>query len=206
VNSPLTLTSAFKMPPKIKPVSTRSDAEAAADEWMPYIREWLIGAIQDPNQHRDIGKVLAQASEIVAADKLSKAAGRPLKLVVGESFDSRTDDGMPLVRAQHKFRMNDWHFETTRRNSKKNKDTNGTGHVAYRATEFDVCTIMVPGPHFGVTGSYIRCIPTSALVNPNKPDQLVTTINAKMRKTYDNEDKTREVIKQLYQTPPSPQD
>jgi hypothetical protein len=173
---------------------------------MPYIREWLISAILDSKQHRDIGKVLAQASEIVSAQKLSEAAGRPLKLVVGESFDSCTADDKPSVRAQHKFRMGDWHFETTRRNSKKNEDTNGTGHVAYRATEFDVCTIMVPGPHFGVTGSYIRCIPTSALLNPKKPDQLVTTINAKTRNTYDNADKTLEVIKQLYQTPPSPQD
>jgi hypothetical protein len=186
--------------------STRTEAETAADEWMPYVREWLISAIMDPKQHRDIGKVLAQASEIVSAQKLSEAAGRTLKLVVGESFDSRTDDDKPIVRAQHKFRMGDWHFETTRRNSKKNADTNSTGHVAYRATEFDVCTIMVPGPHFGVTGSYIRCIPTSALLNPKKPDQLVTTINAKTRKTYDNEVKTLEVIKQLYQTLPLPPD
>jgi len=196
------------MPPKknIAALTSRIQAETAADEWMPYIREWLVCAILDPKQHRDIGKVLAQASEIVSSQKLSEAAGRPLKLVVGESFDSRTDDDKPVVRAQHKFRMGDWHFETTRRNSKKNEDTNGTGHVAYRATEFDVCTIMVPGPHFGVTGSYIRCIPTTALLNPKKPDQLVTTINAKTRNTYDNADKTLEVIKQLYQTPPSLQD
>ena len=194
------------MPPKTATLSTRAEAESAADEWMPYIREWLISAIMDPKQHRDIGKVLAQASEIVSAQKLSEAAGRTLKLVVGESFDSRTDDDKPIVRAQHKFRMGDWHFETTRRNSKKNEDTNSTGHVAYRATEFDVCTIMVPGPHFGVTGSYIRCIPTTALLNPKKPDQLVTTINAKTRKTYDNEVKTLEVIKQLYQTLPLPPD
>jgi hypothetical protein len=178
--------------------STRAEAEASADEWMPYLREWLIGAIMDPKQHRDIGKVLAQASEIVSAEKLSKASGRPLKLVVGESFDSQTDDDKPLVRNQHKFRMKEWHFETTRRNSKKNEDTNSTGHVAYRATEFDVCTIMVPGPHFGVTGSYIRCIPTSALLNTKKPDQLVTSINAKLRKTYDSEEKTLEVIKEMY--------
>ena len=192
------------MPPKIVKSSTRAEAEKSADEWMPYIREWLIGAIMDPKQHRDIGKVLAQASEIVSASKLSALAERPLKLVVGESFDSRTDDEKPLVRAQHKFRMGDWHFETTRRNSQKNADTNGTGHVAYRATEFDVCVIMTPGPHFGVSGAYIRCIPTTSLLNPKKPDQLVTTINASTRRTYDNEEKTIEVVKQLYQTPPSP--
>lgn len=195
------------MPRNKTPVaSPRSEAENAAKEWMPYIYEWLVQAIMDPKQHRDIGKVLAQASEIVSMQKLSTLAERPLTLVVGESYDSRTTDERPLVRAQHKFRMNDWHFETTRRNSKKNAETNGTGHVAYRSNEFDVCVIMTPGPHFGITGSTIRCIPTQALVNPKKPDQLVTTIHAAIRKTYDNEDKTREVVKQLYQTPPSPLD
>lgn len=186
--------------------TTRAQAEHAADEWMPYLREWLVNAIMDSNQHRDIGKVLAQASEIVSMGKLSAIAGRPLKIVVGHSFDSQTDDCNTLVRSQHKFRMGDWHFETTRRNSAKNQDTNGTGHVAYRSTEFDICTIMVPGPHFGVTGSYIRCIPTSALLNPKKPTQLVTRINAATRRIYDDESKTIDVIKEMYQTPPSPLD
>lgn len=184
--------------------TTRPQAEQAADEWMPHVREWLVRAIMDPKQHRDIGKVLAQASEIVSAAKLSEMAGRPLTLVVGQSFDSQTSDELPLVRAQHKFRMGDWHFETTRRNSKKNADTNGTGHVAYRATEFDVCVIMAPGPHFGVTGSKIRCIPTQALLNPTKPDQLVTHIGAAIRRMYDNEENTMDVIRQIYQTPPLP--
>jgi uncharacterized linocin/CFP29 family protein len=178
--------------------SSLATATAAADEWMPYIRTWLIQAIMDPKQHRDIGKVLAQASEAVSVEKLSAASGRPLALVVGQSYDSQTTDDKPLVRAQHKFRMGNWHFETTRRNSKKNADTNATGHVAYRATEFDVCTILVPGPNFGITGSYIRCIPTSALINPKKPDQLVTNINAALRKKYDTPEATMDVVKSLY--------
>ena len=44
------------------------------------------------------------------------------------------------------------------------------------------------------------------LVNPKKPDQLITTINANIRKVYDCDEKTNEVIRLLYQTPSSPQD
>jgi hypothetical protein len=43
-------------------------------------------------------------------------------------------------------------------------------------------------------------------VNPEKPDQLVTTINSSIRKLYDSDEKTDEVIKLYYQTPPLPQD
>jgi hypothetical protein len=94
--------------------------------------------------------------------------------------------------------MGAWHFETTRRNSKKNADTNSTGHIAYKKDEFDMVAIFRPSPTFGISGSTIRCIPVSALINPNKPDQLVTTINANIRKTYDCGEKTDEVIRAVY--------
>lgn len=103
--------------------------------------------------------------------------------------------------------MNTWHFETTRRNSKKNTDTNGTGHIAYRNDEFDMVAIFRPSPAFGISGSVIRCIPTSDLISSTKPDQLVTNICASIRKKYDNEDKTDDVIRSLYhQKHLSPQD
>jgi hypothetical protein len=184
---------------------SREDAAKAAAEWMPIVEEWLTCAIMDPGQHRDIGKVLAQAAEIVGVKRLNELSGRTNKLVVGQSYDSVTDDDKPKVRAQIKFRMSDWHFETTRRNSKKNAETNSTGHVAYRKDEFDMVTIFKPSPTFGITGSTIRCIPATALINPEKPDQLRTSIPAAIRKIYDNEAKTLEVIKEIYQTPPSPQ-
>jgi hypothetical protein len=99
------------------------------------------------------------------------------------------------VRHQIKFRMNAW------RNSAKNTETNGTGHVAYRKDEFDMVAIFKPSPTFGITGSTIRCIPVSALINPSKPDQLITNIPMSIRKIYDNEEKTLDVIKTPYQTP-----
>jgi len=185
------------------PIS-REDAERSADEWMPVLREWLVRAIMDPEQHRDIGKVLAQAAEIEGVKQLNELSGRTSRIVVGQSYDCVTEDEQPRVRAQIKFRMGDWHFETTRRNSQKNAETNSTGHVAYRKDEFDMVAIFKPGPTFGITGSTLRCIPTAALINPVKPDQLVTSIKIATRREYDRPEKTLEVIKALYQTPPSP--
>jgi hypothetical protein len=67
--------------------------------------------------------------------------------------------------------------------------------------------IFKPSSSFGISGATIRCIPVTALINPDKPDQLVTNISSSIRKIYDNDEKTDEVIKLLYlQTPPLPQD
>jgi hypothetical protein len=184
---------------------TREDAEKSATEWLgespSLMRDWLVSAIMDRKQHRDIGKVLAYVSEIHVNKWLSEKSGRPVKNITGESWDGVTDDDKKKVRNQIKFRMDAWHFETTRRNSAKNAETNGTGHVAYRKDEFDMVAIFKPSPTFGITDSTIRCIPVSALINPSKPDQLITNIPMAIRKIYDNEEKTLEVIKTLYQTP-----
>lgn len=184
---------------------SREDAENSATEWIgsspSLMREWLVCAIMDQKQHREIGKVLAYVSEIHVNKWLSEQSGRPVKNVTGEPWDGITADDEKVVRNQIKFRMDAWHFETTRRNSAKNAETNGTGHVAYRNDEFDVVAIFKPSPTFGITGSTIRCIPVSALINPAKPDQLITNIPMAIRKVYDNEEKTLEVIKALYQTP-----
>jgi hypothetical protein len=181
---------------------SRDDAEKSADEWLgpgdSLMRTWLIDAIMDPKQHRDIGKVLAYVSENHVNKWLCEKSGRSIKSVVGEPYDGKTDDSEPLVRNQIKFRMGAWHFETTRRNSKKNADTNSTGHVAYKSDEFDIVAIFRPSSIFGISGSTIRCIPVSALINPKKPDQLVTTINANIRKIYDCDEKTDEVIRTVY--------
>ena len=117
-----------------------------ATEWVPHLSAWLERAAQDPKQHRDIGKVLAYVCEDHVLGVLREKSGRSIKDIVGESYDAITDDGGPVVRIQVKFRMGDWHFETTRRNSKKNADTNSTGHVAYTVDEFDMVVIFIPGP------------------------------------------------------------
>jgi len=95
--------------------------------------------------------------------------------------------------------MKMWHLETTRRNSKKNINTNSSGHIAYTKDEFDILVIFIPSPTFGISGSKIRCIPISALINPKKQDQLITSVNSGIRKIYDNDEKTDEVIRLYYQ-------
>lgn len=185
---------------------TKEEAEKSATEWCgPFpslVRDGLVQAIMDNKQHKDIGKILANSAEIYVNKWLSEKSGRPIKTVTSVSWDGITDDDKCTVRNQNKFRMNRWYIETTRRNSAKNAGTNATGHVAYRKEEFDMVAIFIPGPTFGITDSTIRCIPTHVLINPKKPDQLITNITAPIRKIYDNDAKTLEVIKSLYQTPP----
>jgi hypothetical protein len=182
--------------------------EQSATEWFgPYdslMRSCFVDMVKDKNKHRDIGKLLAQAAEIHVNRWLTEKTGRPISSVTGQPWDGVTTDELPRVRNQIKFRMADWHFETTRRNSKKNEDTNSTGHVAYRNDEFDMLAIFIPSPSFGITGSMIRCIPISALINPAKPDQLVPRITSPLRKLYDSDEKTEEVLKEMYQIPLSP--
>ena len=186
---------------------TREEAEISATEWLgsspSIMRDWLVGAIMDKEQHRDIGKALANVAEIHISKWLTEKSGRNVKCVTGKSWDGITDDeNKPKVRVQFKFRMSNWHFETTRRNSKKNENTNSTGHVAYSKDEFDMVAIFKPSSSFGITGSTIRCIPVTALINPSKPEQLVTNIAMPIRKIYDNDAKTEEVIKMIFQTLP----
>jgi hypothetical protein len=195
----------------IKETISREDAEKSATEWIgdspSIMRTWLVNAIMDTKQHRDIGKVLANVAEIHVVNWLSQQSGREVKCVVGEPYDCITNDNIEhKVRTQIKFRMDTWHFETTRRNSKKNIETNDTGHVAYRVGEFDMVAIFKPSPSFGITGSTIRCIPVSALIHKTKPDQLITNIPASIKKIYDDDSKTAEVIRSMYQIQSSLQD
>jgi len=182
--------------------TTLAQAEASANEWLgpspSIVRTWFVQAVLDPRQHRDIGKFLAQPAEVLVNQWIAEKTGRLIRSVVGMPYDGETSDAAKRVRHQVKFRMGDWHFETTRRNSAKNVATNSTGHVAYRKDEFDMVAIFKPGPHFGVSGFVVRCIPTTALINPDKPDQLVTSIKAAVRKEYDVDEKTAEVLALMY--------
>ena len=183
-------------------VITKADAENSANEWFgkehSIMRDWFIRALLDPLQHRDIGKILSQAAEYYVNRELEKLSGRTIKDVVGEPYDGITDDEKPIVRHQVKFRGTEsWHLETTRRNSLKNQDTNSTGHIAYKSDEFDMLVIFIPGHAFSLSKSKIRCIPTSALVNKQKPNQLITNASC-LKSIYDNDKKTMEVIVEMY--------
>lgn len=178
--------------------------QQAATEWFgatpSRMRTWFVGAVSDPKKHRDIGKILAGAAEDYIQEWLEQHTGRKIRAVVGESYDNETDDNGPKVRTQAKFRMSTWHFETTRRNSAKNAETNATGHVAYRKDEFDMVAIFIPGPFFGITGSHVYCIPAHACINPAKPDQFLTSLQS-LKKVYGNDAMTRRVLDELYSRP-----
>jgi hypothetical protein len=69
------------------------------------MRNWLIDAIMDPGQHRDIGKTLAGVAEVYVNNWISKKTGRSIKKYAGESYDGITNDDKPVVKNQNKFRM-----------------------------------------------------------------------------------------------------
>jgi hypothetical protein len=182
------------------------DVEQSATEWFgsgpSIMRDWFVQAVGDEKQHRDIGKLLAPGAETYVSQWLSRMTGRQIRNIIGESYDGITTDDEPLVRHQVKFRSKDWHLEVTRRNSKKNEDSNETGHVKYSREEFDILVIFVPGPFFSLSQSHIRCIPIDALVDPKKQTHLYARVPQKIRKIYDTDEKTLEVIRSMYQKPP----
>jgi hypothetical protein len=102
---------------------TIDEANKSADEWFgktqSIMRNWFVKALIDEKQHRDIGKVLAYAVEEHVNEFISKKSNRVIKTVIGHSYDGITDDNKPPIKNQIKFRMGAWHFETTRRHSKK---------------------------------------------------------------------------------------
>lgn len=179
---------------------TDEECDRSATEWFGKspspARSWFYNALKDPKQHRDIGKVLAYFAEDYVKEYIEKKTGRSIKSIYGEPYDGITTNG-PKIRHQVKFRMGSWHLETTRRNSKKNQDTNETGHVAYRSDEFDVLVIFIPGPAFGITGSQIRFIPIKDLINPQKPNQLITNAD-KLKNKFNNDTISNMIIQTLY--------
>jgi hypothetical protein len=74
------------------------------------------------------------------------------------------------------------HFETTRRNSKKNIGFQSTsGHIAYGSNEFDMVFIMlIPvGKEFRNRKFWhYACIDNDELIDPNNSDFLMTKISA----------------------------
>jgi len=177
----------------------QEQAELSASEWVgegkSILNELLVSCIKNPKKHKNIGKILASASEIVVCNWLVEKTNRPYKIVDNKPYDIVLDeDGENKTRIQVKFRMGNWHLETTRRNSKKNKDTNSTGHVVYKVDEFDYLAIFKPSSTFGISDSKIRLIPVSALINPDKPDQLIPRINKNLRIKYDMDEMTEDIL------------
>lgn len=164
------------------------------DDWKIYIKEAFFLSLCDKSRVGDIGKMLSLPSELLVIAKVNSLTKRKIFHVSGESYDAITKDDKPEVRIQIKLRQRDIHLENTRRNSSKNKDFNTTGHVATRTTEYDLLIVYVPSEDFSLKKVDLICFPVSSLIDPNKPNQLITRIPVSLRRKYQGNDMVSQVL------------
>ena len=173
-------------------------------KWSEYVQESHQNMIKEMNT-RDLGKLRADAAEYFIRDWINENTAlrviRRNDLHLHPDFPFQPEDpnesGYDLLsstglKIQAKYRQGDLHLETTRRNSKKNKnDSSSTGHVAYSANEFDVLVIVQPSKEVSDDCTKVEylAIPTSALKRENS-DFLVTRVDAKTHKKYKGKAKT----------------
>ena len=115
----------------------------------------------------DWGKTMAISNQYIQKNLLQKSLGSSYNVYTTDDKDlpeeiktSNNSPGFDIIikmpngtfkRLQTKLRQiegvtdtsNRTHFETTRRNSKKNEGKNATGHVAYSLDEFDLVFISL---------------------------------------------------------------
>jgi len=72
----------------------------------------------------------------------NNSPGFDLVIVTPENKHIRVQSKIRQIKGKHDY-SRQIHFETTRRNSKKNKDKNHTGHVCYSLDEFDLVMISL---------------------------------------------------------------
>lgn len=152
------------------------DSEAAFS-WLPLIYEHLKNAT-----NKEIGKILAGASEHYTKRVLMEKYNVPIDIVDGLPFDARHKE----VRIQVKYRSSDWHLEVTRRHSVKNEGAaSKSGHVVYTNKEFDLLAVVVPGNgEFHVDNHELYLIPVHELEDPKNPGFLVKRVPTHIRRKY----------------------
>ena len=75
-------------------------------------------------------------------DTTNNSPGFDLVILTPEGKHIRVQSKLRQVQGKHDYSQQ-IHFETTRRNSEKNKDKNHTGHVCYSLDEFDLVMISL---------------------------------------------------------------
>lgn len=163
---------------------SKKTAEHVVEEWIPYIRRWLMDSICDKKRHRDIGKMLSGPTEDYVNSYIERVTKRKIKSVVGLSYDGITDDEKKVIRHQIKFRKDKWTLNTTRSSDKQ-----------YRASDFDMLAIYVPAKDFSLKGGKIVCIPANELLCKSK-DKMVSCAN-KLKIKYEKKD-AEDVLKDIY--------
>ena len=163
----------------------------------PPVRQLIENSIIKSMSVIDWGKAMARANEYIQKELLRFSGVEVYDPQLDQNCPNiNTDNNSPgfdlivknkngkLKRIQSKLRqvtgVTDFsqrtHFETTRRNSKKNKDkaTSESGHVAYSADEFDYVMVTLINVKNGterrndVNLWSFSIIPISDLVDPNK--------------------------------------
>ena len=176
--------------------------------WDTYILHAHNRMINNKNT-KEIGKIRANAAEYFVVDWLNnflqKNGYEPKWITIHaedviqcSKFELKSSDpnssGFDIYllnrnthkyfRIQVKYRNSDFHFETTRRNSKKNENKNTTGHVVYSADEFDIligiCTFNNLSNELP-TDKNISIIDIDILKDPKNPENLISKISNKTR-------------------------
>lgn len=81
-------------------------------------------------------------ADMPVIDTANNSPGFDLVIVTPENKHIRIQSKLRQVKGLHDYSQQ-IHFETTRRNSEKNKDKNHTGHVCYSLDEFDFVMISL---------------------------------------------------------------
>ena len=98
---------------------------------------------------------------------------------------------LTLLRFQSKYRAGKTiHLEQTRRNSKKNQGkASASGHVVYRADEFDVLIVTRPDePSMKFCKEDLIVLPVEALEDPKNPGYLYRNVPKKVWSAWQKKD------------------
>ena len=140
---------------------------------------------------QDLGKLFAEPNEQIAKDWIN--AKTILNVKQRDDFDEDKDgSGYDLIsmdgsfKIQSKLRAKDLHLEQTRRHSKKNINSGGTGAIVYSVGEADVFMFSRPeiDDYLNIDKWTYIVIPESELIDPNNPKYLRPRVNKSLWARY----------------------
>tara|TARA_R100000657_G_C4645848_1_gene90945 strand:+ start:41 stop:601 length:561 start_codon:yes stop_codon:yes gene_type:complete len=137
--------------------------------WHDALLESVVDMINEGNT-KDLGKIFQDAAEKLVNKRLNEEGIRSQKMTC-DGYDLLTEK---YKRVQVKYRYvngktpysRQLHFETTRRNSKKNEGAaSESGHVSYSLDEFDyVAPVIVHGSKGQTPADYLNSLNTAKIL------------------------------------------
>ena len=186
-------------------------------DWEKYLIESQRRLCEMRN-NKELGKTRAYPTEIMVCDHLNQNnSNEDIFFVHNDDLDTEPripeklktqfQSGFDIIafnlktnnfkRIQVKYRSSCIFLETTRRNSKKNKDKNASGHVSYSSDEFDYL-IVVKG-NFESTCDLSKdmlIFPKEALIDKINTNILVNRVKKSIEKEYT--ERTKEMLIEIY--------